>query len=477
MSVARVVLEERFTGEDGLQMLYVRGGVPYEWYGGNRWVGRDEEWMEDELWSLLDCCVEIQNHAQGQVVKPFRPTKGKVADVMRALYSLVRYPYQGEPAWMDGRMDHVDTKYLIAFRDVVVGVKETAEKWDGKGPIEWVTEKRTAALFTPVVIPVNFEDARECPNWERAMDDWSGGDEVWKECRMRSFAYCLMAQRDYAKWFMEYGKVRGGKGLGSRAVLSALLGGEPGFVSKSIKDLMGSFGLDRVEHARVLLVPEATDMTKVEMRQMSSLLKQIVGRDPVDVNAKFQRQRGHQLGCVPLIQANEMLSLPNAGRGVTSKMVALPFDVSFAGREDYELEEKLLGELPGIARKVAEAAVRLVKAPPQEKFVMPERSKEVIRRFEMRNNPVQAFLDARFVEDRNGRVSNETLRAQRKSWEQMSEMQLLRGDGTYASQMHLPSLLLEGTTWALSKLEWRLTTGQKVRGLKGLRVRRETRDD
>lgn len=477
MTAARLLLSERFSGEDGQPHLFIKDDVPYEWYGDNRWIQRSYTWLEDELWTLLDCCVTLK-FANGQPMDvAYVPNKHRVANVSRALQALTRFPYATEPAWMDGKDGHVDTGRLLAFQDIVIGIKETAERWDGEGPItEWVGEERGCNLFSPVVAPVCFDEEAECPIWDRCMQQWSGNDPVWIECRERMYAYCWMAHRSYAKWFLEYGKVRGGKGTGTGFILKKLLG-STGYVGKSFENLVGQFGLDRAERARVLVVSEATEMTRKEASYLSSLIKGIVGQDEMDVNVKHVRQAAHVLPCVPIVQANEMLSLPNTGRGVTSKMVGLPFDASFEGKEDFGLQDKLLAELPGIALRIAKAAVRLEKAATNEKFPMPERSKELVKKFEMQNNPLQAFLDARFVRDPNGKVSNEVLRKQRKDWEQMTELVITRSNGTKVSELHLPSELISGTSWSLASTKWYQKGGGEVRGVAGLRLRSEARDD
>ena len=156
-------------------------------------------------------------------------------------------------------------------------------------------------------------------------------------------------------------------------------------------------------------------------------------------------------------------------------MIPLNFDVSFEGREDAELEWKLATELPGIARRFLEAAVRLeAETEIAKKFVVPERAQRVKESFDAVNNPFDAFLQGRFVKAVSGRVSNEKVRAERIAWEEETGLVLETKRGGRVSEKGLTKALLEQSSWDLKPVRWKkkeVDGFTEVRGLQGLMLR------
>ena len=145
-----------------------------------------------------------------------------------------------------------------------------------------------------------------------------------------------------------YGKIRGGKGT-ITTVMRKLIG-RAAFMSSSLEDLANEFGMDGLECSKVLAINEVNEMDSKGGERVCRVLKNIVGQDPMTINAKHQRQqRNVVINAAPMVQSNEIPVLPNKGRGLSGKMLVLPFDVSFEGREDLALEDKLEEELQGIA--------------------------------------------------------------------------------------------------------------------------------
>ena len=211
-----------------------------------------------------------------------------------------------------------------------------------------------------------------------------------------------------------YGKVRSGKGTIGKVLQSML--GHDACMNSSLDDLSGDFGLDGLEHSRVLCISEVSALDSREGERTTRVLKNIIGQDPITVNVKYKRQmRNVVVSAAPIIQANEIPNLPNKGRGLSSKMLVLPFDVSFEGKEDPYLIDKLMEELPGIAAWAVQGAIDL-ESGEGDRFPIPSRSKDAVQMYHLQNNPFDHFLEERFIQTSTGFVATDLLWMQWKDW-------------------------------------------------------------
>lgn len=446
MQVARYLLKSRFSTPNGRNGLWYWRGNFYEWYG-ERWQKRDLEWVESALWVSLENLTYTQATQNGQRQVRYAPDIGKVKGVLRALQALQTLPHEKTPAWITAPKTK-DTRSLVSFADVVLDAA-TGERFD-----------RDETFFEPHVIPCAYDSGAECPTWQRCLGEWGGGDPEWGGLLQRMFGYCLLPHRDYAKWFLMYGKIRGGKGT-IMSILKALLG--EGYMGTCLEDIAGQFGLWGIEQARVMAINEVSEISNREGEAACRVLKSIVGRDPISINRKYEQPlRNVVVDAVPIMQSNEIPRLPNKGLGLSGKMVLLPFTVSFVGRENYRLGEELMAELPGIAAWAYEGA-RLVEAErdPKAKFPMPEKSKALIDEYHTVNNPIDEFLSACFEVKEGGFVSSEALYSRWQDWSKGLRVPPL-------SQNQLVYRVVEGSTWDLRRA--RIGGGGK-RGLRGLKIK------
>jgi len=165
---------------------------------------------------------------------------------------------------------------------------------------------------------------------------------------------------------------------------------------------------------------------------------------------------------VPIMQANEIPKLPNKGQGLSSKMVVLPFTVSFLGREDYGLLSKLLKELPAIARWAVQGAIDLEQEPdPRLKFIMPDAAQETVEEYTTVNNPYDEFLQDLFEEASGAFVGTKVVYENWKNWSKNLKIQQV-------SQAQFIHKLLQDSTWNITK--HRIKNGG-ARGLRGLKLK------
>jgi P4 family phage/plasmid primase-like protien len=450
--VARRVMQEKF-----------RDSGVYRWrndwwvWREQRWAVLDDERLKDLIWVCLEDAVWEKPTRNGVALERYSPDKQKIDGVARALEALVRIDAEVVPCWIGKPLGDFSPHTTIAFADMLFNAET------GK------TMQRPKNWFDPAVLPVNFSEEFACPRWEQAVKEWGDGDPVWAELLSRWMGYCLLGTRRYARWMLMYGKIRGGKGT-ITTIMRKLIG-RAAFMSSSLEDLSGEFGMDGLERSKVLAINEVNEVDSKAGERVCRVLKNIVGQDPLTVNVKHQRQQRNVIvNAAPMLQSNEIPVLPNKGRGLSGKMLVLPFEVSFEGKEDLYLEDKLEAEMQGIAMWAARGAQRLLGSEINERWPIPAAAQDAVRLYHLQNNPFDSFLHARFVQRKDGFVANEVLREQWDDWLESNRIRL-----------HVPANMLfvricQESSWGLRQTRLPESQGHE-RGIVGLSLSRTQHDE
>lgn len=436
MKLAGGMLHSEFRTPDGNQGLWVGRGAIWHWYG-NEWQERDQIWLRDSIWTWLEDCLFLHRTADGtESTRRVAPNKSLIDAVVDAIASKARIPQFTLPIWLGNEDDAPDMRRSVGFKDVVVDIGATVAH-NG----HWATLPRTQSWFDMLTLPVDFNPNATCPVWLHAIDQWSEGDEDWKELLQRWMGYCLMPHRDYARWLLMYGKVRAGKGCIVRIIRDLI--GRTAFCGTDLDTLAGNHGLEGLENARVLCITEVSEMDRKDGERAARVLKQILGQDPMTINPKFKRIiRNVTINAAPMISSNEIPKLPNKGRGLSSKMSILRFNRSFEGKQDFELERKFRTELQGIAMWAITGALALeTESDPMHKFPIPHQSAETLRRYHLQNNPFDAFLESCFIRSEDGFVTHEMIYKKWESWLRMNKLDIR------VSRIHLSSRIESESSW------------------------------
>lgn len=460
MALAREVIQSRYrTPQGGKGLLFVRG-TPWAWQGC-RWKAQDGDWLVKDLRLALENVAMIKSNANTGETTKIRLTevKGsystKCRDVAGCIESLCGNTTEPMPFWLGSQ--ELDPRFCVAFQDKVVHVGKELTLLENTGdfvslgscPVDW-----------PGIDAVS-------PLWSKCLQQWSGGDEVWIELLQRWWGYMLLPYRGYAKWMYMFGKIRAGKGVNNR-MFRKLIGGSPAYFGTDLDSLAGTFGKDGLHEAQVLVVGEISDMGSREGEKASQRIKECVGGDHGQVNAKNMRQM-RDMACnpAPWISGNEILSLPDKKQGLSGKMLPLKFNVSFADRLDDKLEDKLEAELPGIAAWAMRGAQKLVNSDIKERWPLPKSSQNVMRLFQLNNNLYQQFLEGRFVRSEGGYVSSRAVHTEWAKWTRENRIKLA------VPRNMLLQRIEDGTTWP--EVEKQLRNGRQ--GLLNLQVRRQKQDE
>lgn len=450
--IALALLRSRFKTPGGRQGLIGWKGSLWLW-DGKEWSQRDRAWLDRQMLLMTaDLYVETPTK-RGSTTERLAPEPGKARAVADYVEAFVTLDEGKMPMWLNG--EGPDPDHCVGCLDGVLDVAATAKAGS------YVILDRDESWFDNGVLPTRIrEQVPQAQRWVRCLEEWGGGDERWAELHRRTFGYACMGTRKYQRWFLWYGKVRSGKGTGAR-VLRHLLG--RGYKGMDLAMLAGPWGFGEVGQAKALVVDEVVDLEDMEGEAACACLKTILSQGEVVLNRKYQETQEGSLRAVPILQANLVPNLPNKGQGLSSKMVLQPFNVSFLGKEDWMLEEKLKAETAGIGRWALDGAVALeVEQDQTKKFGVCAAAEEGYLEYRLRNNAADAFLDEACFQNPQAVVTVDFL------WGAMERWGKVRGVKPPHRNRFVGWLEKEGT-WHFD----RVREHGKARCLRGLGVKME----
>lgn len=442
------------------------------WWQGNFWV-----WEEmKRVWKLVDpeemrmgilrwaMGRQVMHNEDPTVVEGLVVTRYLVEEVLFALKALAAAKWQQSPVWVDSRgKEEMDADYCVGFEDVVVCVKGGEVK----------TTPRDELWFDPVILPVRYSPEAKCERWERAVTQWSDGDENWVKLLQRWVGYLLVSQRGYRKLMLLEGVTAGGKGVICH-VVKALVG--QGFFNTECDTLAGDFSLNGLQHARVCSITEMSRMDYGSGQKVARVIKNLVGGDPLTINEKYEKQLRNVVSrAAVMMSSNQIPKLPNESQGLSAKMLVLPFTVSFDKKgAEYGLKERLVREeLEGIAAWAMRGLVDLEKAGQEDRWPKPEKAAEVEMHFRVLNNPLAAFLESRFIENPDGWVPSHLIR---QEWRKFLKISGVKAPPILENQLTLKLVQEGGWTLEAGKKAQKGVSGG-VRGIKGMVLRMDVKED
>jgi putative DNA primase/helicase len=128
-----------------------------------------------------------------------------------------------------------------------------------------------------------------------------------------------------------------------------------------------------------------------------------------------------------MLLTNEVPRLADASGALAGRFVTLVLTRSFFGKEDLDLTDKLLTELPGILNWALDGWDRLQK---QGHFTVPASSKEVMQELEHLSSPILKFIEDECFHTPEGRVAVDELFV---AWTQWCDYEGRNFSGTKAT--------------------------------------------
>jgi putative DNA primase/helicase len=191
-----------------------------------------------------------------------------------------------------------------------------------------------------------------------------------------------------------WGRPRSGKG--TILHIEAELVGRQNVAFPKIETLAGRFGLQG-------LIPKSsaqvTDMNCEDPKQLSAAatnLNGISGEDGQTVERKGITDWHGKLGVRFTLAGNTLPNFKSHTGAMVTRLLIVPFDVSFIGREDRFLKGKLEAELAGILNWALDGLDRLRMI---GEFSEPDASRKAKHRLIYQSDPIHGFIEERCTLD------------------------------------------------------------------------------
>jgi putative DNA primase/helicase len=409
----------RDTPRDTAKLLIARKGYLVEgvsrlrYQNGSFWLwdrGCYRRQIDDEIRKVVaDFLYEGKASKDGGRRAPFNPKSYDKNQVLDALKDevLLEQQYQA-PCWLPGGES---AEEWIAFRNVLVNAK-TLE-----------TRPLTHRLWVHTALDFDWSGPEaECPNFDEFLESILPNDEESQSTLWEWMGYCMTPDISAEKAMMFHGPPRSGKGT-VLYIMEQLVGGAAGYVPLSLDTLAKSeLSPHRMINMRVIAFPdERLKEGQVYGRnyvpgglghEVAKLLLQIIGGD--EQNYRYSREEHGWQGRIKgkiTIASNKILNFNDPV--LPSRFIKILFGISFLGREDWTLKERLRTELPGIAAKCLVAYGRLKE---RGKFIQPASGLELDADLLQASDPFSQMAAECFMLEDGASISKQEAYGAFESW-------------------------------------------------------------
>lgn len=261
-------------------------------------------------------------------------------------------------------------------------------------------------------LPYDFNPSATCNEWLQFLYVTFEGDHERIALLQEWMGYNLVRRYDHQKIMMLIGKSRAGKGIVGK-VMEALCGTQA-FTGGSLSALTRDPTLAACASRLVYFVGDCEKTVPHAIRSaVSEKLKTISGNDAVTFERKFLPSITARLPVRITVSTNHIPAIFDDSGALANRLLILPFNVSFAGREDTQLEERLKRELAGIALWAIDGLRRLDT---NRRFTEPAAS--LIERDEINSlfSPLRDFISACLHPDNSAAVASSDIYGAYLAW-------------------------------------------------------------
>jgi putative DNA primase/helicase len=259
-------------------------------------------------------------------------------------------------------------------------------------------------------LPFAYEPEAECPEWMAFLESTLPGDRQAHETLAEWFGYVLSGRTDLHKIGVLVGPPRCGKGTISR-VLKAMVGAD-GWAAPTLARLGSEFGMASLVGKRLAVMGDVRWTSKHVIEAVPIMLG-VSGEDGFSIPRKHVGDWIGKLDARLMLMSNDAPVFTDASGALAGRMVYVAFHQSFLGREDLELEGRLMTELPGILNWALGGLNRLSKA---GSFTQSSSSDELRDEVDRDSSPVKAWVEDRCTVDPTAEFTLESLLSNYLDW-------------------------------------------------------------
>ncbi|GAA2346755.1 phage/plasmid primase, P4 family [Streptomyces kunmingensis] len=370
MAVARVLLPA-WTDEERPTLLHWRG----QWmqWEGMHWRELDASEVRSVAYKELEhATFEFETPKGGTEVKDWAPTKKKIADLLEAMSAIrILSPVMDAPTWTDGTPQHAP---IVACTNGLLNVTTQELR-----PL-------TPEYFNLVSVPFDYVPEATCPNWLTFLSKVWGDDLESIRAVQEWFGYVLSGRTDQQKILLIVGPTRSGKGTIARVL--GMLVGKGNVAGPTLAGLATNFGLSPLLGKPLAVISDAR-LGGRDGHQVVERLLTISGEDTIDVDRKYREPWTGKIPARLMILSNQLPNFGDASGVIARRFIVLNMAVSWLGKEDTALTDKLAAELPGILNWALLGLARLER---NGRIAQPSSAADSITTMQDTASPMSAFV-------------------------------------------------------------------------------------
>lgn len=352
-------------------------------YNGQYYEEIDRTVLRQELYRFLDGKQHKKIRANGFDILNYEPTKRKIDEIMDALLAFCPIAAGGIPCWIGEKYETINPKHVLVFPNGWLDINDYLQGG------ETHLHETTPRFFSLTCYPYSFDSKATCTLWKEFLQELFGDDLTKITLLQEWFGYNLVPDNSYEKFMLFLGPTRAGKGT-ILDVLTYILG-DTQVLATSLKNFTRRFGLFPFFGKLAAVIGDVSTGTNYDATEALNCLKRITGNDAVTLERKG---RDITQTCVKLytrftMAANMMPRFPDYARTIEARVLILQFLISFAGREDTTLKDRLKVEAPGILLWALKGLKRLRQ---QKMFTLPVTHEKILRQVRGDLTPLTDFV-------------------------------------------------------------------------------------
>jgi putative DNA primase/helicase len=364
--------------------LLVHQGEYYRWNG--------QCWEIFPLEALREALIQYLPQHDVDWAKVIKPKE--INDVIHTFVGIIRQA-QSAPCW---RPDpNISCKGMVAFTNITGNVLDgSSMPHDPRAFVTWG-------------VPYELDLNARCPEWDKFLISiWGEEEQVGVDANgapimakqgaegtragalQEAFGYVMSGDKSLQRIIIFVGAKRGGKGTIAR-ILAALVG-VCNVAWCTFHDMRETLEKESLIGKPLWIAPDERLPRNFEakMPQVLQLLLSVSGNDPQNIPRKNKTAWHGVLPTNIMVVSNSVISIDDVSQAWLSRLLMFTFIESFVGREDTELEGRLLQELPGIFNWALEGRKRLTL---RGRFVQPFASLALLKTLAETSSPIQEFID------------------------------------------------------------------------------------
>ncbi|MCX5338105.1 phage/plasmid primase, P4 family [Streptomyces sp. NBC_00140] len=384
MAVARQLAPAWHHEPTGLQTRRYWRGTWMRWEG-SYWREMDDQEIRASLYKKLEHAWFIHITPKGEEkVCNWAPTKRKISDLMEAISAVTHLrPSVDAPEWIsrDGLSRDSEHSYTHGVESPIVACTNGLLRVQDRELLPL-----TPGFFNLVSVPFDYDPDANAPTWEQFLKQVWPDDERSIAALQEWFGYVLSGRTDQQKIVLIVGPTRSGKGTIARIMTNLV--GKGNMAGPTLAGLATNFGLSPLLGKSLAVISDAR-LAGRDGHQVVERLLTISGEDTIDVDRKFRDPWTGKMPTRLMILSNELPNFGDASGVIARRFIVLNMEVSWLGKEDTDLTDKLAAEMPGILNWALDGLARLEK---NGHITEPPGSADAVTTMQDTASPTSAFV-------------------------------------------------------------------------------------